>query len=248
MEITVGSRGKKSGPGGLFFVGIIFLVIGLFTSSIIDDVLEDVKDAQNWPQTTGTVEGSAVHESGESDSGNPMYSFSILVSYEVDGVKYSTRQMDPMGGISSTSSRRSVQKKVDAYPKGAQVPVYYKPEDPSFGVLKTKLPLLLRLPLKLPLLAILLGIFLIIRGILSLVKLGLGLGFLFHKTRKEKGAAFQETVYNPPSPSQESQGQKEPLQQASHQEGVAPEAFIRDEVVKEKPTENKPSNDDGFSI
>ncbi len=192
METTTGRGGKKSGTGGLFFGGIIFLVIGVFTSSITDDVLEDVKAAQNWPQTTGTVEGSAVHESGGSDSGNPMYSFNILVSYEVDGVMYSTRQMDPMGGVSSTSSRRSVQQKVDAYPEGTQVPVYYNPEDPSFGVLKTELPLLLRLLFKLPLLAILLGIFLIVRGILRLVKLGLGLGFLFHKARKEKGASREE--------------------------------------------------------
>ncbi len=188
METAMGRGGKKAGPGGLFFVGIIFLVTGFFTSNIITGiVLEDVKAAQNWPRTTRTVEGSAVYESGKNDSGSPMYSFDVLVSYEVDGVMYSTGQLNPMGGSSSTTSRRSVQEKADAYPEGARVSVYYNPEDPGQGVLELKLPLLLRLLFKLPFLGILLGILLIIRGILRLVKLGLGLGFLLHSSKKERG-------------------------------------------------------------
>lgn len=184
MNITKAPQ-KKSSTKTLLFLGIFFLVLGIGLNKISHLILDDVNSAKTWPSVMGKVEGSVVYKNGESDSGNPMYSYEIQVSYIVENQSYSTKRVT-FGGTMRTTSKRSVQKKVDAYSKGSSVPVYYNPEDPGDSVLETKLPLSLLLISKLPYVSILLGLYLLVRGVIKLLMmistLGLAATTLNNKT------------------------------------------------------------------
>ncbi len=245
METATGRGAKKAGFRALFFTGLVFLVIGFTSNKIIGFFLEEMEGARNWIETTGTVERSGVYESGKSDSGKPMYSLDVLVSYEVEGHMYSTSQMDPSGGSTSTSSRRMVQKKAEAYPEGLKVPVYYNPEYPEQAVLDREIPLWLKILFKLPLGGIIVGILLILQGILRLAGLGLALGFLVHSSKKEKHVSSREAGQNPVPPRQSfprgSARQNSPEQEGLHTTGT-------ETAPPDKQKGEHGSEDDGFSI
>jgi hypothetical protein len=111
----------------LLFDGI-FLAIILYTR-------QKVKQAANWPSTMGTVVFSTIQWRRGSKGGSVAYP-SINYTYQVGGNAYESNKVMP--GMESGGT--GAHKVVERYPAGAQVMVYYDPQDPSKALLERSMP------------------------------------------------------------------------------------------------------------
>lgn len=103
--------------------------------------LRDGLRERRWPTVVGTVVASAVESfrtlsagSGGTKTHVTMYRASILYSYEVDGRRYSSRQVrrEELAG-----GEDLVRSTVAKFPAGSSVPVHYNPSNPADAVLET---------------------------------------------------------------------------------------------------------------
>lgn len=120
------------------------IVIGsiCFSALLIDGILlgiiyatrRGVAKAASWPSTMGTVAFSMV----ERRSSNDGYSYYPVVqyTYSVMGRMYESRRIMPGPEVGGSGA----QKVVNRYPAGAQVMVYYDPQNPSSAVLERGTP------------------------------------------------------------------------------------------------------------
>jgi len=96
-------------------------------------ILEQAKTSEEWPQTPGAILVSELEES-RSDEGTRMYSAHVVYRYDLDGGSFESDRVW-FGGDYSTSDRSEMSEVVRRYPVGADVMVYYSPDDPSQSVL-----------------------------------------------------------------------------------------------------------------
>ncbi len=93
--------------------------------------------SKSWPTTQGSVVSSEVtaHRS-RSKKGHHRTTYGANVRYEytVNGVQYSSDKIS--FGEYRTHSRGPAQATVDRYPPGAEVVVYYNPDQPEEAVLE----------------------------------------------------------------------------------------------------------------
>jgi hypothetical protein len=114
------------------------LLVSAFTLSfdrMFADTLLRQHRAASLPSVVGTITRSEVQVSrGHKNSLN--HDFVIRYTYEVDGLPYEGSQVRyPWNNDTADSMRRLATR----YPRGAQVPVFYRPEDPREAVLKVGL-------------------------------------------------------------------------------------------------------------
>ena len=89
-----------------------------------------------WPSTMGTVNASYLERRhSSSDSGSTNYPV-VQYSYRVSGQAYQSTKLAPGPEVGGTGAG----KVVDRYPTGAQVMVFYNPQNPSDAVLERKAP------------------------------------------------------------------------------------------------------------
>jgi hypothetical protein len=89
--------------------------------------------ARNWPSTVGKVITSRAEVSGgEYTSVVPF----IVYQYNVYGRDYSNSQIKAGDVHMSSYSSRAAYDKVDKYPVGSEVTVYYNPENPQQSALE----------------------------------------------------------------------------------------------------------------
>jgi Protein of unknown function (DUF3592) len=165
------------------------------------DTISEAKESETWPSVPGVITDSEITSYVRTNNGKSqtMYSAEVKAVYEVDGKQYSTSMIN-LAGSSSTSVRSSVQTKVQKYPKGAAVVVFYDPEYPDRAVLEPGMPLLFWILRIAPLVLLAFAALMIIRTILKLTGLVTALGFLAAK-RKKKSAAVQSPSAQPaPAP------------------------------------------------
>ena len=134
---------SSSGPVGKV-VGVVFgglfatvWILGWSAATLTFDVVWTravlaQRRAVSYPTTQGTVLGSHVRESDDSEGGTS-YSPKVRYGYEVGGRRY---ECDVYRHGMSGSGRRRANAMVAAHPVGRAVTVYYNPADPSDAVLR----------------------------------------------------------------------------------------------------------------
>ena len=121
------------------------IVIGsiLFSILLVDGILlgiilytrSKVAKASSWPSTMGTVTHSAIEWRRGSEGGSVAYPV-VQYAYQVMGQMLQGRKVMPGPETGGTGAH----KVVNRYPAGAQVMVYYDPDNPSDAVLERSMP------------------------------------------------------------------------------------------------------------
>ena len=122
----------------LLVVGIIVLVLFILNAiflGVIYFMRRKMAAVSQWPSTMGTVKMSTIEQRSSSEGGYTDYPV-VQYSYQVGGQAYQSYKLAPGPEVGGTGAR----KVVDRYPAGAQVMVFYNPENPSDAVLERKAP------------------------------------------------------------------------------------------------------------
>lgn len=114
--------------GSLVIFDAIFLGIILFTR-------RKVSKASTWPSTLGTVTESRIQMRSNSDGGRTSYPL-VRYAYQIVGRAYESQKVMPGMDVGGSGAHRVVAR----YPVGAQVMVYYNPENPSDALLERGMP------------------------------------------------------------------------------------------------------------
>lgn len=114
--------------GSLVIFDAIFLGIILFTR-------RKVSKASTWPSTLGTVTESRIQMRSNSDGGRTSYPL-VRYAYQIMGRAYESLKVMPGMDVGGSGAHRVVSR----YPVGAQVMVYYNPENPSEALLERSMP------------------------------------------------------------------------------------------------------------
>jgi len=112
-------------------IALIFIVLALRNS-------RKASASRNWPATTGKIIASGI-EPRRSHSSSGGYSTSyypvVQYQYQVEGRTYLSNRIT-FGGEVGYGWTNMAQKQVDHYPPGANVAVFYDPNDPAVAVLE----------------------------------------------------------------------------------------------------------------
>ena len=107
----------------LIFLGILF------------STRRKMAAVQGWPSTMGTVLMSTLEWRRSGNRGSAAYPV-VQYSYQVNGQAYQGRKIAPGMEVGGTGAGRVVER----YPAGAQVMVFYDPNNPADAVLERKAP------------------------------------------------------------------------------------------------------------
>ena len=122
----------------LLTAGIILFVLFILNAiflGIIFFMRRRMAVVSQWPSTMGTVTMSTIDWRSDSEGGSTAYPV-VQYSYQVNGQTYQSAKRAPGPEVGGTGAQRVVSK----YPAGAQVMVFYNPQNPSDAVLETKAP------------------------------------------------------------------------------------------------------------
>jgi len=114
--------------GTLFIFDAIFLGMIFFTR-------RKVAQASSWPSTMGTVVFSNIEWRRGSKGGSVAYPV-VQYTYQVIGQAYQGDKIMPGPEVGGSGAHKVVAR----YPMGAQVMVYYNPENPSEALLERGMP------------------------------------------------------------------------------------------------------------
>lgn len=121
----------------LLTVGVIVFVLLILNAvflGVIFFMRRKMAAVSQWPSTMGVVQMSTI-ESRSSDDGYTDYPV-VQYSYQVSGQTHQSMKLAPGPEVGGTGARKVVAK----YPPGAQVMVFYNPQNPSEAVLERKAP------------------------------------------------------------------------------------------------------------
>ena len=113
-------------------IGCVFVILNVVFLAIIFFTQRKMNAVQSWASTMGTVMASYLERRSSSD-GSTNYPV-VQYSYQVGGQAYQGAKIAPGMEVGGTGAGRVVEK----YPEGAQVMVFYDPNNPSDAVLEKK--------------------------------------------------------------------------------------------------------------
>ena len=122
----------------LLVVGIIvfvLLILNVIFLGIIFFMRRRMTAVRQWPSTMGTVNTSYLERRSSTDGGSTNYPV-VQYSYQVGGQTYNGMKIAPGPEVGGTGAGKVMAR----YPAGAQVMVFYNPQNPSDAVLETKAP------------------------------------------------------------------------------------------------------------
>lgn len=122
----------------LLTVGIIVFVLFILNAiflTIIFFMRKRMATVSQWPSTMGSVIMSRIEQRSSSEGGYTNYP-AVQYSYQVGGQAYQSYKLAPGPEVGGTGAGKVVAR----YPVGAQVMVFYNPQNPSDAVLETKSP------------------------------------------------------------------------------------------------------------
>lgn len=111
---------------------VLLLMNGIFLGIIVATQRKMAQVSQ-WPSTLGTVNNSYLERRRSSKGGSVSYPV-VEYSYQVQGRSYQGRKIAPGMEVGGTGAGRVVER----YPAGAQVMVFYNPQDHTEAVLERK--------------------------------------------------------------------------------------------------------------
>lgn len=111
----------------------VLLILNVIFLGIIFFMRRRMAAVSQWPSTMGTVSTSYLERRSSSDSGYTNYPV-VQYSYQVSGQAYQGMKIAPGPEVGGTGAG----KVVGRYPAGAQVMVFYNPQNPADAMLETK--------------------------------------------------------------------------------------------------------------
>jgi len=117
-----------SNAGSHLGSSVMFSILGLFVLVLGVSVIVKKIRSRNWPFAIARVVSSDVVQE-KRKRGAMMYSAEITYEYKVDGVDYSSDNID--GLANGSSNPEPANKTVLEYPVGRQIEVYYNPSNPK---------------------------------------------------------------------------------------------------------------------
>ena len=117
-------------------ISFVLLILNVIFLAILFFMRRRMAVVSQWPATMGTVNASYLERRrSSSDSGSTNYPV-VHYSYQVGRQAYQGTKIAPGPEVGGTGAG----KVVDRYPAGAQVMVFYNPQNPSDAVLETRAP------------------------------------------------------------------------------------------------------------
>lgn len=116
-------------------IGFVLLILNAMFLGVIFFMRRKMAAVSQWPSTMGTVMMSTIEQRSSSEGGYTEYPV-VQYSYPVGGQAYQSHKLAPGPDVGGTGARKVVAR----YPEGAQVMVFYNPENPSEAVLERKAP------------------------------------------------------------------------------------------------------------
>lgn len=117
-------------------IGFFFLILNVIFLGIIFFMRRRMAAVSQWPSTMGTVHASYLERRSSSNNGGSTNYPVVQYSYQVGGQVYQSTKLAPGPEVGGTGAGKVVAR----YPAGAQVMVFYNPQNPSDAVLETKAP------------------------------------------------------------------------------------------------------------
>jgi len=118
----------------LVSIGFVLLILNAIFLGVIFFMRRRMAVVSQWPSTMGTVMMSTVDRRSTSE-GYTDYPV-VQYSYQVGGQSYQSYKLAPGPEVGGTGARKVVAR----YPAGAQVMVFYNPQNASDSVLERKAP------------------------------------------------------------------------------------------------------------
>lgn len=115
-------------------IGFVLLILNAIFLGIIFFMRRKMAAVSQWPSTMGTVLMSTL-ERRSSSEGSTDYAV-VQYSYQVGGQAYQSYKLAPGPEVGGTGAGKVVAR----YPPGAQVMVFYNPQNPSEAVLERNAP------------------------------------------------------------------------------------------------------------
>ena len=118
----------------LFIVGVfafIFVVLNFFMYRTIAETQSREKAVQTWPTVTGKIGTSEARSHRHGGHQSAVFPH-VTYTYEVNGKTYHSSNIMAGGEIGGLN----VESTLARYPQGAQVTVYYDPQNPKDAVLE----------------------------------------------------------------------------------------------------------------
>lgn len=122
----------------LLVVGIIVFVLIILNAiflGIIFFLRRKMAAVSQWPSTMGTVSSSYLERRSSGEGGSTNYPV-VQYSYRIGGQSYQSSKLAPGPDVGGTGAGKVVAR----YPAGAQVMVFYNPQNPADAVLERKAP------------------------------------------------------------------------------------------------------------
>jgi hypothetical protein len=116
-------------------IGFVLLILNAVFLTIIFFMRRKMAAVNQWPSTMGSVIMSRIEQRSSSEGGYTDYPV-VQYSYQVGGQTYQTYKLAPGPEVGGTGAGKVVAR----YPSGAQVMVFYNPQNPSEAVLERKAP------------------------------------------------------------------------------------------------------------
>lgn len=115
-------------------IGFVLLILNVVFLGVIYFTRRKMAVVSQWPSTMGTVMMSRTEtrSSGDRYTDYPV----VQYSYQVAGRAYQSLKLAPGPEVGGSGAWKVVAK----YPAGAQVMVFYNPQNPSEAVLERKAP------------------------------------------------------------------------------------------------------------
>ena len=116
-------------------IGFVFLILNVVFLAVLFFTRRRMAAVRQWPSTMGTVNTSYLERRSSSEGGYTNYPV-VQYSYQVSGQAHQGTKIAPGMEVGGTGAGKVVAR----YPAGAQVMVFYNPQNPSDAVLETKAP------------------------------------------------------------------------------------------------------------
>lgn len=114
---------------------IVLLILNAVFLGVIFFMRRKMAAVSQWPSTMGTVNASYLERRSSSEGGSTNYPV-VQYSYQIGGQAYQSTKLAPGPEVGGTGAGKVVAR----YPEGAQVMVFYNPQNPSDTVLERKAP------------------------------------------------------------------------------------------------------------
>ena len=119
----------------LVSISCVLVILNAVFLGVIFFMRRRMAVVSQWPSVMGTVVASRIEQRHSSDSGWTDYP-AVQYSYQVGGQTYQSMKLAPGPEVGGSGARKVVAR----YPAGAQVMVFYNPQNPSDAVLERKAP------------------------------------------------------------------------------------------------------------